>query len=184
MKRKKTILIITGFIIILCITGYIYLNSSKQSSEESIEQTTGPLIEDDDLYKWVTSERDYTYYKNDTTIQATSEETERAHDNLMRVRFNKIAASALNGEGKLPEGSSFPDSSIIVKEIYSDKNSPTEILAVMVKLKNAGNSAKDWLWGEYSPSGNVEYSVSKKGKVCVSCHKPGDDYVRLFDIIK
>jgi hypothetical protein len=172
MKNKKLFLLISFFVIILCVTGYIYLNSP------------GKTIQDDALFKWVNSEKDYTYYKNNDAVLPTSEETDRAHDNFMRTRLNKIASSVLNDEGKLPKGAVFPDSSIIVKEIYSDKNSPPEIIAVMVKLKGAENSNKDWLWAEYSPSGDVEYSVSKNGKVCVSCHKPGDDYVRILDIVK
>lgn len=170
--NKKILLILFCVIAVVSVTGYIYLNS------------TGKTIQDDALYKWISSEKDYTFYKNNDAILPTSEETDRAHDNFMRVKLNKIAASVLNSEGKLPKGSVFPDSSIIVKEIYSEKNSKPEILAVMVKLKGAENSAKDWLWAEYSPSGEVEYSVMKNGKVCTGCHKPGDDYVRILDILK
>ncbi|MCI0448926.1 MAG: cytochrome P460 family protein [Chlorobi bacterium] len=184
MRNKKVFFIITAFIIILFITGYIYFNTSGKTMLETMENPPGVLIDDDALYKWLSSEKDYTYYKSNDAILPTSEETERAHDNFMRVRFNKIAVSVLNEDGKLPENASFPDSSIIVKEIYSDKNKPAELLAVMVKLKGAQNSAVDWLWAEYSLSGDVEYAVTKKGKVCVSCHKTGNDYVRLFDIHK
>jgi hypothetical protein len=185
MGNKKTYFITACLVILLCITGYIYINSANQPAEQNSGQTTtGPPIEDDALFKWISSGKEYTYYKKSDAILPASEETERAHDNFMRVRFNKIASSVLNEEGKLPGGIAFPDSSIIVKEIYSDKNAPAEILAVMVKLKGAGNSAKDWLWAEYSPAGDVEYAVTKKGKVCVKCHEPGDDYVRIFDIHK
>ncbi len=172
MKKKKTILLLTFVFIVLCITGYIFLVPPKHTAD------------DDNLFKWVSDDKEFIYYKNNPAIIPTSDETERAHDNFMRVRFNKIAASVLDSAGKLQKGSSFPDSSIIIKEIYSEKNGPVDILAVMVKLKGAPNSAKDWLWAEYSPAGGVEYSVNKNGKVCVSCHRSGDDYVRLFDIVK
>ncbi len=172
MKKKKTMLLLTFVFIVLGITGYIFLVPPKHTAD------------DDNLFKWVSAEKDIIYYKNNSAIIPTSEETERAHDNFMRVRFNNIAASVLDTTGKLRNGASFPDSSIIVKEIFSEKNGLVEVLAVMVKLKGAPNSNKDWLWAEYSPSGGVEYSVNKNGKVCVSCHKSGDDYVRLFDIVK
>lgn len=174
MSRNKKILYFSFYLaVLLIITGYVYLNFPKHTAE------------DDALYKWVSSEKEYVYHKNNSEILPTSEETERAHDNFMRIRFNKIALSVLNEEGKLPKGMSFPDSSIIIKEIYSDKSLPApDILAVMVKLKGSENSNKDWLWGEYTPAGDVEYSVKKNGKVCVSCHKPGTDYVRVFDILK
>lgn len=172
MKNRKTIILVCFVILAFALTGYVYLNYPKHT------------LEDDEIFKWVSSETVYYYYRNDPSILPTSEETERAHDNFMRVRFNKTAASVLDSAGRLPKGAVFPDSSIIVKEIYSDKNKEAEILAVMVKLKGAQNSAAGWLWAEYSPAGKIEYSVTKKGKVCVSCHKPGDDYVRIFEIVK
>lgn len=172
MKNRKLIQNIAFIIIAFFITGYIFLFSAKKTAD------------DENLFKWITSEKEYYYYKHSPDILPTSEETERAHDNFMRVKFNHKAASVLNSDGHLPKGIMFPDSSIIVKEIYSEKNGPVELLAVMVKLKGAPNSAKDWLWAEYSPNGDVEYSVSKNGKVCVSCHKSNYDNIRIFEIYK
>lgn len=172
MKNRKLIQNIVFVFIAFAITGYIFLLSPKKTAE------------DENLYKWISSEKDYVYYQNSPEILPTTEETERAHDNFMRVRFNYKAASVLNSDGHLPKGVSFPDSSVIVKEIYSEKTGAAEILAVMVKLKGAPNSNKDWLWAEYSPTGEVEYSVSKNGKACVSCHKSTYDNVRIFELRK
>ncbi|RPI17116.1 MAG: hypothetical protein EHM58_10385 [Ignavibacteriae bacterium] len=173
LSRNKSLLIITGVLIALVITGYIFLKPGNTA------------VGDDALYKWVTSETDYVFYKNNPEILPTSSETERAHDDFMRVRINKKAASVLGADGTVPEGSFFPDSSIIVKEIYSDKTSSSpDLLAVMVKLKGAKNNGNDWLWAEYTPKGETEYSVEKEGKVCVKCHRPGRDFVRIFDIVK
>ena len=182
MQKGKIIIISLLLLFILVVTGYIYINSTEPQNEKRSFRKNH--YTDETLYKWVNSEKDFVYYKNSDAILPTTEDTERAHDNFQRTRFNKIAASVLNSEGKLPKGGVFPDSSVIVKEIYSDKNSQPEILAVMVKLKGAENSNKDWLWAEYSPKGEVEYSVNKNGKVCVKCHNTGDDYVRIFDLIK
>ncbi len=171
MKKNIKILVFAAFLA-LTAAGYIFLVNSDEPEDKA-------------LYQWITSETDYTYYKNDSAIIPTSEETERAHDNFMRVRLNKKVLSVLDSNGKLPEGKSFPDSSILIKEIYSDKNNSTpDILAVMVKLKDDKYSGKDWLWAEYTPKGETEYSVTSKGKVCIKCHQPGDDYVRILDIIK
>lgn len=172
MKKKKTVFIFVFAFIAIVVTGYIFLFPP------------GKTADDEKLYKWITSETVYYYYQNNPEILPTSEETERAHDNFMRIRFNKKAADVLNQDGHLPKGVSFPDSSIIIKEIYSEKTGAVEILAAMVKLKGAPNSNKDWLWAEYSPTGDVEYSVSKNGKACVSCHKSTYDNVRIFEIRK
>jgi len=172
MKKKKTVFIFIFAFIAVVVTGYIFL------------YPPGKTAEDEKLYKWITSDTGYYYYQNNPEILPTSVETERAHDNFMRIRFNKKAANVLNQDGHLPKGVMFPDSSIIIKEIYSEKTGAVEVLAVMVKLKGAPNSNKDWLWAEYSPSGDVEYSVSKNGKACVSCHKSTYDNVRIFEIRK
>jgi hypothetical protein len=172
MKKKKTVFIFIFAFIAVVVTGYIFL------------YPPGKTAEDEKLYKWITSDTGYYYYQNNPEILPTSVETERAHDNFMRIRFNKKAANVLNQDGHLPKGVMFPDSSIIIKEIYSEKTGAVEVLAVMVKLKGAPNSNKDWLWAEYSPSGDAEYSVSKNGKACVSCHKSTYDNVRIFEIRK
>jgi hypothetical protein len=172
MKNRKLIQNLIFIFIAFAITGYIFLFSPKKTAE------------DENLCKWISSEKDYVYYQNSLEILPTTEETERAHDNFMRIRFNKKAADVLNQDGHLPKGVSFPDSSIIIKEIYSEKTGAVEILAAMVKLKGAPNSNKDWLWAEYSPTGEVEYSVSKNGKACVSCHKSTYDNVRIFELRK
>ncbi len=125
MKNRKLIQNIAFIIVAFFITGYIFLFSAKKTAD------------DENLFKWITSEKEYYYYKHSPDILPTSEETERAHDNFMRVKFNHKAASVLNSDGHLPKGIMFPDSSIIVKEIYSEKNGPVELLAVMVKLKGA-----------------------------------------------
>ncbi len=172
MKNKKGFIYIFFAVLAFVLTGYVYLNYPKRT------------IEDDALYKWISSETEYTYFKNDPAIRPTSEETERAHDNFMRIRFNKTAASVLDVNGRMTKGRTFPDSSIIVKEIYSDKDKNYELISVMVKLKGDSNSGADWLWAEYTPSGEVEYSVTKNGKACLPCHKKGDDNVRIFGITK
>ncbi|HMQ78281.1 MAG TPA: cytochrome P460 family protein [Ignavibacteria bacterium] len=172
MKKRKVIQNLAFIFIAFAITGYIFLFSAGNNAD------------DDQLFKWITSDTGYYYYQNNPEILPTTEETERAHDNFMRIRFNKKAADVLNQDGHLPKGIMFPDSSIIVKEIYSEKTGAAEILAVMVKLKGAPNSNKDWLWAEYSPSGDVEYSVSKNGKACVTCHKSTYDNVRIFELRK
>ncbi|HRJ85101.1 MAG TPA: cytochrome P460 family protein [Ignavibacteria bacterium] len=172
MNKRKLIQNIAFVVIVFAITGYIFIFAPKQTAD------------DESLYKWITSEKEYYYYKHSPEILPSSKETEGAHDNFMRVRFNYKAAAVLNSDGHLPKGIMFPDSSIIVKEIYSEKTGQVELLAAMVKLKGAPNSNKDWLWAEYSPTGDVEYSVSKNGKACVSCHKSTYDNVRIFEIYK
>lgn len=166
--NKKIIFLFIGMIAVFT-TGYIFLNFDESPEDKA-------------LFLWINNESGYSWYKNDSAIVPASEDTERAHDNFMRIKLNKKAASVLDSTGRLPKGKSFPDSSIIIKEIFSEKNKPAELFAVMVKLNDDNNAGKGWLWAEYTPAGETEYSVNKKGGICIKCHTPGDDYVRIFNI--
>jgi hypothetical protein len=92
-----------------------------------------------------------------------------------RIRFNKIAFSALDNNGRLPRGSVFPDGSIIVKEAYTSFNGSLYQYAVMKKDKNNKFEKKGWLWSEIETNGFASYAVSMKGKKCINCHTRPDD---------
>lgn len=90
MKNRK--LIFTALTLIaITATGYIYF-------------TSGEDPEDKALFEWISSQTDYSYYKNSPEIRRTSKETELAHDNYMRTKFNRKALSVLDSAGKLPKG--------------------------------------------------------------------------------
>lgn len=83
------------------------------------------------------------------------------HGNF-KLRFNSIAKNALGSDGKLPSGSTFPDSSLLVKVMYT--GSTINGYATIFKLNGA------WSWGEYSAAGQVYQSVSADASFCLSCH--------------
>jgi Cytochrome P460 len=123
----------------------------------------------------------YTFYKNSTTIVASSAES--PHNRFFRVRFNEIAKNALTNNGKLPMGGSFPEGSIVAKELYDSATGQIALYAVMKKATNDANAGNGWIWVEYNPSGQIVYSAAKKGAGCISCHKTNArDYVRVFDL--
>ncbi len=105
-----------------------------------------------------------------------------AHGPLVRVSLNAKAASALV-DGELPADGSFPDSSIVFKEIRSG-TTPT-FYAVMYKDRDNPLAANGWVWGEYRTNGSVVGSVATRGSGCVSCHMreqgPTNDLVRTFE---
>lgn len=99
-----------------------------------------------------------------------------------KLKFNATAAAALGPDGKLPANSTFPEGSVIVKEIYA--NGALDLFAIMKKDSKSKFAAKRWVWGEYKPSGSTVYSVSKSGEACVQCHEGGTprDLTRSFDL--
>lgn len=99
------------------------------------------------------------YYKNDPNSLLSGSSGPHG---TFKLRFNAIANKALTDNGKLPVSGSFPEGSLIVKDIYSGGS--ISLYAFMYKR---GGS---WLWGEIAPNGNILYSVNKNPSTCTGCH--------------
>ena len=136
--------------------------------------------DDENLYNETASASGFIFYKDDPTVQTSSPQS--AHNPFFRVRFNQTAYAALTDSGRLPIGGSFPEGSIVVKELYDSQSGSLALLAVMKKTSSS-YSANGWEWAEYEPGGDVKYSLSEKGSGCTGCHgTDARDNVRLFNI--
>lgn len=122
---------------------------------------------------------DLSFYKGKDTIYGAKGGS--PHGNF-KLKFNATAVSSLGPDGKLPVGGSFKEGSLIVKEVYS--GNVLTLYVVMKKDSKSKFAAKNWVWGEYEPNGDVYYNVSKKGDACISCHTSGTarDLTRSFDL--
>ena len=120
----------------------------------------------------------YTFYQNGNIL---SPQSPSPHGNF-KLRFNSVAAAALDSTGELPAGSTFPDNSIIVKEVHNGND--ITLYAVMKKDPTNVNASNGWLWAEINPSGQATYSTNKKGVECAGCHSdtPNRDFTRTFDL--
>lgn len=102
----------------------------------------------------------------------------------MRVRFNGVAQAALDATGKLPAGSSFPNGSLIVKELFDSPTGPLVLYAIMKKDSASPAAGINWLWAEIKPDRKVKVSATKKGASCIGCHSmQSRDYTRIFNIL-
>lgn len=164
--RKKTILFIALSLAIFTL------------SQCSDEDAVGPDL---DLYNEATATSGFTYYQGNTAIRQSSSAS--GHRPYMRVRFNAIAQSALGLDGRLPSGSTFPNGSMIVKELYDNPVGPIIQYAVMKKDSLNTYAGNFWLWGEYYSESSVAISVTENGVQCTSCHSTDSrDFVRVFNI--
>ena len=145
----------------------------------TVDPNTG--ITDKALFELVTNSGLF-YYQNNASYIASDPSS--PHDKFMRVNFNAKASSALGPDGKLPPGVTFPDSSLIVKEISSTQAGSLKLYAVMYKMPKASNAGSGWVWAEYKPGGSVASGAGNKGSSCISCHSGGKqrDLVRTFDL--
>jgi hypothetical protein len=107
-----------------------------------------------------------------------------AHSPVVRVSLNRTAASILQG-GRFPTAGSFPDGSIIFKEVRPSAGAAPTLYVVMVKDRDNSLAGRGWLWAEYTPSGATAYPLSLRGNACISCHEreagPQRDLVRTFE---
>ena len=146
------------------------------------DKKEGPVISDATLYGLTQSATSFSYYKNN--LDTLDSDPASPHFPYVRIRFNSRAVSVMNGGLSGLTATSFPDESMIVKEVYDVKGGSLQTYAVMYKSKNAGNSGNGWVWNEMRADGSVIYSSARKGDQCVSCHQSGTavDLVRTFGL--
>lgn len=121
----------------------------------------------------------WTYYKNRTDTLLRSVGSGHAEARL-RTRYNALAATQLDASGKVRAAASFPDSSLIVKELII--GGALNRYAVMYKLRGSANAGSGgWLWAYYAPDGAPQIAIGGRGSACVSCHSSGIDQTRMND---
>lgn len=161
------------------------------SENETVSETRAKTYTDSELFNLARTGT-FSFYKNNLdTLPFTP--NGGGHGGFIRVKFNPIANAALTDNGKLPLNSTFPNGSLVVKEIYNNRGDTLAFLAVMLKETTATNAAEGWVWGEYYADGRVLWTVNR-GADCVPCHRltaqtsnvPGDlghrDFVRTFGL--
>lgn len=156
------------------------VSSCKDQGDEIL-----PLSPDAELFRYVTQVEPFTSHKLFPNVDSVTSGTlngSTAHQPLVRVSMNATAFSALQN-GSLPTGTSFPDSSVIFKQIIM--NGQTVLYAVILKDRQSPLSSNGWLWAEYQPNGSVAISVNNRGSGCIACHSreqgPQNDFVRTFE---
>ena len=161
-------------------------DSPTVPSETGGKGAPSAISSDAELFTFVTqtqSFRSYTPFPNldtsaDGTLTASS-----AHQPIIRVSMNDVAAGALQN-GRLPSGASFPDGSVIFKEVLGT-NGLVNVYALMYKDRLNSLAGNGWLWAELRPTGAAEYSVRNRGGACTGCHALGrgqqNDFARSFE---
>ncbi len=89
---------------------------------------------------------------------------------LLRTRFNTIAASVLDTNGKVVPDTIFPNGSAIVKELYDDATTLSQYAILYKKPSHPYADADGWVWGYVRPDGEVREPASNRGSACRGCH--------------
>lgn len=167
------------FSIILFLSVILFIGCKEEESPAASPAPAQTTTTEAQLYILGKSAAGFTFYKNsaDTILKGGNS----GHpDGKLRTRYNSIAAQSLDATGKVKSGTVFPDSSLIVKELFTGSTLTTYVF--LFKKKNDANAdANGWVWAETSPSGTALYPASNKGAGCTGCHGTGIDFTRMND---
>lgn len=167
---------------VACLSGFFALGCQDAGE---VAPSGGKLSSDAELVALFLPGEQYKAYRlfpNADSVTTGTLNGSNAHQPMVRVSMNDEAFGHL-ASGRLPEGSAFPDGSLIVKEIR--QGGPTTLFAVMYRDRQNALAGQGWLWAEYAPDGSVVASIQSRGSGCISCHSrergPANDLVRTFE---
>lgn len=155
---KNYISILTVVLIGLC--GTIFVSCVNNS----LEPTT-----DMDLYDMSIAPSGFSWYNFSDSLLEKSDASGHSQPYL-RTRYNNTAASMQDSNGKITPGLSFPDHSLIVKELFETQSSRS---AFAIMYKDEGHKLADstgWVWAILAQDGTVMVSATEKGTTCIHCH--------------
>jgi hypothetical protein len=131
------------------------------------EETEDPI--DADLLELAMDDVDYTWYKESDALLPRSSGSGHAQA-LLRTRFNTIASSVLDTNGQVRPDTTFPNGSVIVKELFEDANTLSQYAILYKKPSHPYADADGWVWGYVRPDGEVREPSRNKGSACRGCH--------------
>jgi len=143
----------------------IVISSCKK--EDAVIDTTDKT--DKELYDMAKVTSGFTWFKNSDILLERSSASGHSQP-FLRTRYNTIAATMLNANGKIIEGSTFPEGSLIVKELYTNISTLDQYAILFKQSAHKNADAKGWVWGYIKADGEVLYLSSNKGASCTSCH--------------
>ncbi|MEZ5198530.1 MAG: cytochrome P460 family protein [Bacteroidales bacterium] len=155
-KRKLNVL--SMFVLVLSVL--IFSSCNKDDELEGIDK---------ELYDMASSSSGYTWFENSSAYLDKSSGSGHNYP-FLRTRFNATAASRLDSTGRIYADTTFPEGSMIVKELY-DGSKGLERYAILYKQSNNSNAdANGWVWGYINSDETVAVSATEKGNACIGCH--------------
>lgn len=166
-KKIKTSLFLFAFI------SCVWMMNSCQK-EKQAEGT------DRELYEMAIVSTGFTWFNNSDVLLAMSSGSGHSQD-FLRTRYNAVAATQLDANGRIIPGATFPEESLIVKELWEDANTLDQYAILYKNSSSPDADANGWVWGYLNENGTVRTAASSKGSSCSGCHLQADniDYMLM-----
>lgn len=116
----------------------------------------------------------FTWYKNSNALLSKSSGSGHSEP-FLRTRYNSIASAVLDSSGKIVSGSTFPEGSLVVKELFDNSTDIGRYAILYKKASDANADAAGWVWGYINADGTVAEPASNKGSGCRSCHSQANN---------
>ena len=116
----------------------------------------------------------FTWYKYSDALLNKSSGSAHSEP-FLRTRYNSIAATVLDSNGKIIPNSLFPDGSLVVKELFDNSTDIGRYAVLYKKPTDANADAAGWVWGYMNADGTVAEPASNKGSGCRSCHSQANN---------
>lgn len=156
---NKARYIVNPFIILTLFT-LLISSCNKEKSGKNI---------DEELYEMAQETAGFTWYKK--TDELLDKSAGSGHSQpFLRTRYNAVAASVLDDDGRVISGTTFPEDALIVKELYSDATTLDRYAMLYKKPDHRYADGKGWVWGYVEANGDIASPASKKGGSCIDCH--------------
>lgn len=167
MKKTTTIIWATFCLVIISIS---IQSCKKDEAAEGIDL---------ELFNMAEETSGFTWYKNSDAWLSKSSGSAHNYDNL-RTRYNASAATQLDETGKILANASFPEGSLVVKELSNSTS--VSLYAILYKRSDSEFAdANGWVWGYVNSDATVVTSAEDKGAGCNGCHGQSDniDYMLM-----
>jgi hypothetical protein len=167
IKNKKLLKTINA-----CLLGVCLLTSCKK--DKVLAGT------DKELFDMAKTTAGFVWYKNSSALLDKSGGSGHPQP-FLKTRYNAIAATQLDTTGKIIAGSTFPEGSLIVKELYDNATKLGRYAILYKKSASEDADSNGWIWGYIDADGSVAVPASQKGTSCINCHSQADniDYMLM-----
>ena len=136
-------------------------------------------LSDEALFSMATADSNWTWFLRSADTLETASTLSGHNEPLVRTRYNETAENHLDSEGKVKNGTTFNEESMIVKELYLSDGTLNSVAVMLKRSTSDFADEADWVWGYYQANGTVRKSIEDLGSGCRGCHQPGIDYTMM-----